>query len=111
MSFDILSLVHSKPTYKLTRLEFLVLLSLKKKPLHGYAIMKKLTQKTPGIWKAKSGSLYPLLRRLVKKQFIDVEMKKGVKKYHLTDKGKDATEQYITAWKELYALFKEMNKP
>lgn len=108
MNFDILSLVTTKLTYKPTKLEFLVLLSLKRKPLHGYAIMTKLTQKLPGVWKAKSGSLYPLLSRMVKKGLIEAEVRRGKKKYSLTVKGKEAVDQYIIAWKELYFLFKEM---
>jgi len=110
MYFDILSLVSTKPTYKLTRLEFLVLLSLKRKPLHGYAIMKKLTQKIPGVWKAKSGSLYPLLERMVKKGLVRVEFKRGKKKYLPTLRGREAIEQYLRVWRELYFLFKQMNR-
>lgn len=110
MSFDILSLVRSKQTYKLTKLEFLVLLALRKKPLHGYAIMKKLTKKLPGVWTVKSGSLYPLLKRMVRKDLLKTKKSQNKTKYALTDKGKEAVDQYITAWKELYIIFKEMNK-
>ena len=108
MGFDILSLVHERPSYKLTRLEFLVLLSLRKKPLHGYAIMKKLTDKMPGVWKVKSGSLYPLLKRMVKKGLLEKRAKRKKTKYALTIEGKEAVEQYIRAWKELYMIFKQM---
>ena len=110
MAFDILSLVSKKPTYKLTRLEFLVLLSLRSKPLHGYAIMKKLTRKIPGVWNVKSGSLYPLLKRLVKKGFIQSTTKRGKTRYRLTEYGTNAVDEYMAAWKELYNIFKQMKK-
>jgi len=110
MGFDILSLTQKKPSYKLTRLEFLVMLSLRRKPLHGYAIMKKLTLKMPGIWKVKSGSLYPLLKRLEKKGFLEKKAFKNKTKYRLTATGKEAVDDYIQAWKELYRIFRVMGK-
>lgn len=111
MRFDIMSLTQKKPTHKLTRLEFLVLLALRKKPLHGYGIMKKLTTKMPGAWKAKSGSLYPLLKRMEKKNLIESKKKKTKTLYRLTPEGKEAVDEYVLAWKELYRIFKEMGKP
>jgi DNA-binding PadR family transcriptional regulator len=110
MTFNLLSLVHTKPDYKLTRLEFLVLLALKKKPLHGYGIMRRLTKKTPGVWKARSGSLYPLLGRMKKKGLVKSKARGDKKVYSLTRNGRKALNQYLKAWKELYALFREMSK-
>lgn len=108
MSFNLMSLVREKPTFKLTRLEFLVLMALKRKPLHGYAIMKKLEQKLPGVWQPKSGSLYPLLRRMEGKGLLESKVIRGKKKYRLTHDGHDASDQYIKAWKELYMVFKDL---
>ncbi len=108
MPFDIMSLIHKKPSHKLTRLEFLVLLSLRRKPLHGYGIMKKLTTKMPGIWKAKSGSLYPLLKRMERKGLIEPRKRRTKTLYSLTPEGKEAVDGYISAWKELYNIFKKM---
>ncbi|MBN3037711.1 MAG: PadR family transcriptional regulator [Candidatus Diapherotrites archaeon] len=110
MKFDILSLVRSKPTHKISRLEFLVLLSLRKGPMHGYAVMKKLTRKMPGVWTAKSGSLYPLLRRMQKKGLVTARVVGGRKEYKLTEVGAEAVDQYLAAWNELYHLFKEMSQ-
>jgi PadR family transcriptional regulator PadR len=110
MGFDILSLVQKKPEYNLTRLEFLVLLSLRRRPLHGYAIMKKLTSAMPGSWKVKSGSLYPLLKRMVRKGLIEKEKKRNMTKYSLTPEGREAVDDYIAAWKELYFLFREIGR-
>lgn len=110
MRFDILSLVRKKPTHKLTRLEFLVLLALHKKPLHGYGIMKKLTTKMPGLWTAKSGSLYPLLKRMEEKGLVESKPKRSKTLYRLTSDGKEAVDEYIEAWKELYKIFREMSR-
>ncbi|MFC2174919.1 PadR family transcriptional regulator [archaeon] len=110
MSFDIMSLVQKKPTHKLTRLEFLVLLSLRSRPLHGYGIMKKLTTKMPGVWKVKSGSLYPLLKRMVKKGLLEPKKKRTRTLYRLTPEGRGAVDEYLGAWKELYGIFKKMGK-
>jgi DNA-binding PadR family transcriptional regulator len=110
MAFDILSLTQKKPGHKLTRLEFLVLLSLRRKPLHGYGIMKKLTTKMPGVWKVQSGSLYPLLRRMVKKGLVEKKEFRRKIKYRLTPEGKSAVDEYIDAWKELYRIFRAMGK-
>lgn len=110
MTFDILSLVKKKPTIKISRLEFLILLSLRRKPLHGYAIMKKLNKKMPGVWKAKSGSLYPLLKRMEKHELVESKQKRDRTLYRLTPLGQKAVDQYFDAWKELYSIFKEMKK-
>jgi DNA-binding PadR family transcriptional regulator len=105
-----MSLVKTKPSHKLTKLEFLVLLSLKKKPLHGYGIMKRLDKNLPGVWKPKSGSLYPLLKRMKKKGLLESKNVKGKNKYFLTSGGEEAINQYIHAWKELYEIFKQMTR-
>lgn len=110
MGFDIFSMVKNKPAQKLTRLEFLVLLTLKRKALHGYAIMKKLKQKMPGLWDVKSGSLYPLLKRMTEKGFIRKESKRNRTKYSLTPSGRESVDQYLQTWKQMYLLFREMNK-
>lgn len=108
MRFDLMSLVQKKPTHKLTRLEFLVLLSLRGRPLHGYGIMKKLTTKMPGVWKAKSGSLYPLLKRMERKGLLESKKKRTRTLYRLTPEGKAAVVEYLDAWKELYRIFRAM---
>jgi DNA-binding PadR family transcriptional regulator len=72
--------------------------------------MKKLTEKMPGVWKVKSGSLYPLLRRMTRKGLLESKVIRGKTKYRLTQEGTEAVDQYIEAWKELYLLFKQMNK-
>jgi DNA-binding PadR family transcriptional regulator len=70
-----------------------VLLILKEGPLHGYEIMKKIEERT-GFWRPSPGTIYPLLRSLVKNGLIEVISENDrAKKYKLTQKGKKLSEE------------------
>lgn len=67
-------------------LESYILSFLREEPIHGYAVIQKVKEKT-GFWKPSPGTVYPVLHSLVRKGFIK-EIKEGRrKKYMLTKKG------------------------
>ena len=55
---------------KITPIQVLILLKLKKEPAHGYDILKELDKEFAGLWKLKSGTLYPALHKLKEKGLI-----------------------------------------
>jgi DNA-binding PadR family transcriptional regulator len=71
--------------------EVLVLAQLRRGPAHGYAILSGLQEELGG-WEIKSGTLYPALRRLVKRGLIKgrkvrQEDRPDAIEYQLTSKG------------------------
>ena len=78
---------------KITPIQVLILLKLKKEPAHGYDILKELDKQFEGLWKLKSGTLYPALHKLKEKDLIAekgrVEQEDVPDKllYEITEKG------------------------
>ena len=55
----------------LTPLAFQVLLALADAPKHGYGIIREVTERTDGLIKLRTGTLYTLLQRLVEEELIE----------------------------------------
>lgn len=89
-----------KSQIKRGTLEFCILLMIQRQPSYGYEIISTL-EKYP-ILSAKENTIYPLLRRLLKEEYISSywqESAEGLpprKYYAVTDKGRE----YITAMSE-----------
>ena len=68
-----------------------VLASISRRPLSGYGIMKKIAEETLGFWKPTCGGVYPILRELEEKGYIEGEWafrgKRKMKIYEITDDG------------------------
>ena len=54
----------------LTPLAFQVLLALADEPRHGYSIIREVEERTDGLIRLRSGSLYTLLQRLLDEELI-----------------------------------------
>ncbi|MEM4701527.1 MAG: PadR family transcriptional regulator [Candidatus Bathyarchaeia archaeon] len=76
-------------------LRYQVLELLNEKPLSGSEIMNEIEKRTNGCWKPSPGSVYPLLAWLQDNGYIrDVPTEEsGVKRYTLTDKGRQLLEE------------------
>ena len=90
-------------------LEFCVLSSLKKEDLYGYI----LTQKIQSRVNISESTLYPVLRRLQKKEFLetyDVNFQSRNRKY---DKGIKELNKFIEEWivlkEEIDSFIEELN--
>ena len=92
-------------------IELSIMALLEKKKMYGYEIAKKLRALTNEILAIEEGTLYPLLRRLEKKGWVEVEWiiaeGRPRKYYKLTERGKIALEKMKFHWKLLVA---EVNK-
>jgi len=73
-----------------------VLMFLSKKALTGYDIMKDIEEETLGFWKLTSGGVYPVLKDLEERGYIEGQWKaKGGRRkkiYKITDEGKQMLE-------------------
>lgn len=88
-------------------LEFCILLMISRKEYYGYEIISEL-EKWP-ILSAKESTIYPLLRRLLKEEFLSSfwqESAEGLpprKYYTITDKGREYLMAMSAEWGNLLA--------
>ena len=57
--------------------------------MYGYEILKALREQFGDVWEPKTGTIYPALRRLETRGFVQTELKEEKEFYSLTEKGKE----------------------
>ena len=68
----------------------LALLSLlEDSPAHGYELMKRLEERSGGMYRASAGTIYPVLQQLVDEGLVRVAEDEGKKVHHLTELGRE----------------------
>src|SRR6478672_6001695 len=87
-------------------LDLLILKTLAREPLHGWAISKKIQQLSGDELSVGQGSLYPALHRLEHQGWVDAEWKdtehgRSGKFYALTRDGRKQLERELESWKRL----------
>ncbi len=80
---------------KLSPIELLILLQLKKKSMYGYEIIKELKKIFEGVWEPKTGTIYPALRRLETRGLIKTELKDEREHYLLTKEGEEVMRENL----------------
>ena len=68
-------------------LKLIVLKILNEKDFIGYGLIKEIKNKT-GFWKPSPGSIYPLMKDLLKKKLVTCKKSKNQKIYSITKEGK-----------------------
>ena len=73
-------------------LEMMVLQSLRRKPMHGYALVQHIKQQSNELLQVEEGSLYPTLQRLLKANLVKAEWQtsqtnRRVRTYQITPAG------------------------
>jgi DNA-binding PadR family transcriptional regulator len=56
-------------------LHFYALMSIARKPMRGYDLMKEIEVKTEGAWRPGPGAVYPVLQKLVRQGYVSVRKK------------------------------------
>lgn len=74
-----------------------VLALLHEKPMHGYQIIREISQRTQGRWKPSAGSVYPTLQMLADEGVVRVDTDEERKVYALTDAGRDEAASAATS--------------
>jgi DNA-binding PadR family transcriptional regulator len=68
----------------------LALLSLlEDEPAHGYELMKRLEERSGGMYRASAGTVYPVLQQLEDEGLVQIADEDGKKVYHLTESGRE----------------------
>jgi DNA-binding PadR family transcriptional regulator len=69
-------------------LQVLLMIQLDGGPKYGYEMLKTLKDEFDGVWEPKTGTVYPALKSLAKKGFVETEERDGTEYYSITEKGR-----------------------
>ncbi len=103
-------------------MHFYALLSIARKPMRGYDLIKEIEIKTEGAWRPGPGAVYPVLRKLVDQGYIAAQkrMKGGPPNvlYEITPAGlenianaKEMMKSLTERWSLMRQLFIDLMEP
>src|SRR5215813_5346692 len=87
-------------------LEMLVLQTLSRGPLHGYAIAQSIHQVSHDLLQVEEGSLYPALQRLLREGWVSAEWgtsakNRRVRTYRITDAGRSQLDREVQGFEQV----------
>lgn len=87
-------------------LEMMVLRTLRRQPLHGYALVQHIKRASDDLLQIEEGSLYPALQRLLKEELVSSEWgisatNRRVRIYKLTAKGAKHLESEVSSFERM----------
>ena len=87
-------------------LEMMILRSLTREPMHGYALVQHIQQRSNDLLQVEEGSLYPALQRLLKEDLLKAEWEvsasnRRVRTYRVTPAGKKHLEREILSFEKM----------
>jgi DNA-binding PadR family transcriptional regulator len=71
-------------------------------PSHGYELMKKLEERSAGVYRASAGTVYPTLQQLEDEGLIGSEMQDGRRIYRMTEAGLRELERREDAVRDIW---------
>jgi PadR family transcriptional regulator, regulatory protein PadR len=87
-------------------LEMMILRTLKRQPMHGYALVQHIKRTSQDLLQIEEGSLYPALQRLLKEEFVKAEWgvsstNRRVRIYKLTAAGVKHLEREVSSFERM----------
>jgi transcriptional regulator len=87
-------------------LEMMILRTLKRQPLHGYALVQHIRRTSNDLLQIEEGSLYPALQRLLKAGLVKAEWgvsatNRRVRTYRLTPAGVKHLEREVSSFERM----------
>ena len=87
-------------------LEMMILRTLKRQPLHGYALVQHIKRVSDDLLQIEEGSLYPALQRLLKEELVKAEWgisatNRRVRIYKLTAAGAKHLERQVSSFEKM----------
>ena len=87
-------------------LELMILQTLHRQPMHGYAMVQHIQQRSRDLLQVEEGSLYPALQRLLKAGLVDAEWKisasnRRVRTYSITPDGAKHLEREVSRFEQM----------
>src|SRR6266581_6734750 len=89
-------------------LELMILQTLKRKPMHGYALVQHIKAVSDDLLQIEEGSLYPALQRMLKTGWLKSETglsarNRPVRIFKVTDGGRKHLEQELASVEKMFA--------
>ena len=87
-------------------LEMMILRTLRRQPLHGYALVQSIKRASDDLLQIEEGSLYPALQRLLKEELVSAEWgvsttNRRVRIYKLTPRGAKHLEREVSSFERM----------
>jgi len=87
-------------------LEMMILQSLRRQPLHGYALVQHIKRTSNDLLQVEEGSLYPALQRMLKAGFVKARWElsssgRRVRTYELTTRGAKHLEREMSKFERM----------
>ena len=87
-------------------LEMMILRTLKRQPLHGYALVQHIKRSSNDLLQIEEGSLYPALQRLLKEELVRAEWgisstNRRVRVYTLTPAGSKRLAREVSSFERM----------
>jgi PadR family transcriptional regulator PadR len=87
-------------------LEIMILQSLQRQPMHGYALVQHIKQRSNELLLVEEGSLYPALQRLLRQDLVKAEWQvsatgRRVRTYSTTRNGEKHLEREVSLFKRM----------
>ncbi len=97
-------------------LEMMILETLRRGPLHGYALAQSIKQRSDDLLRVEEGSLYPALQRMLKARWVQAEWtisdtNRRVRNYKLTATGRKQLEREISRFERMFLGIRKVMRP
>jgi PadR family transcriptional regulator PadR len=97
-------------------LEMMVLQTLRRGPLHGYALAQTIKERSGDLLQVEEGSLYPALQRLLKDKAVAAEWglsarNRKVRIYNITLAGRKQLERETSSFEQMLEGIARVMKP
>jgi PadR family transcriptional regulator, regulatory protein PadR len=88
-------------------LEMMILQSLRCQPMHGYALVQHIRQRSNELLQVEEGSLYPALQRMLKESLVEAEWEisatnRRVRTYRITSRGVKHLEREVSSFERMF---------
>jgi PadR family transcriptional regulator PadR len=89
-------------------LEMMILQTLKRQPLHGYALAQRIKRTSNDVLQIEEGSLYPALQRLLRAELVKVKWavsstNRRIRVYSLTPAGGKHLQTQVSSFERMLA--------
>ena len=93
----------------------MILRSLMREPMHGYALVQHIKQRSNDLLQVEEGSLYPALQRLLKEGLLKAEWEisasnRRVRTYRITAAGRKHLDAEISSFERMLAKYREAQR-
>lgn len=97
-------------------LEMMILQTLRRQPLHGYAIARHIRETSDELLQVEEGTLYPALQRLLREKWVQArwgisDRNRRVRIYRITDAGRRQLEHTVSSFDQMMEGIARVMRP